>query len=170
MWEIDIAGQIFAFVYSILSGVVFCLIFDITRFIRKRFAPSNTAVFIMDIAYFTVLGFAEFCFFLATTNGEIRGFVFIGNIIGFAFCRFLLSGVFLRIVGFIYRIVEFVAGAFNRFIFAPITVVFKKFYYCIIKLCKKSLFFMKKGLKKPKRLVYTKEKCPQDKERKDVHA
>ena len=29
---------------------------------------------------------------------------------------------------------------------------------------------MKKCLKKPKRLVYTKEKCPQDKKRKDVHA
>ena len=140
MWEIDIAGQIIAFVYSILGGIVFCLIFDITRFIIKRFSPSNTAVFIMDIVYFIVLGFSEFCFFLATTNGEIRGFVFIGNILGFALCRSLLSGVFLRVIGFLYGIVEFVAGAFNRFIFAPIRAVFRKIYNSIIKLCKKKFF------------------------------
>lgn len=170
MWEIDIAGQIFAFLYSMLGGVIFCLIFDITRFIRKRFAPSNTAVFMMDIVYFIVLGFAEFCFFLATTNGEIRGFVFVGNIIGFAFCRFLLSGIFLRLLEFIYGIFDLVIGGFNRFVFAPIRSVFKKISHYVIKLSKKYLFFMKKGLKKPKRLVYTKEKCPQDTERKDVHA
>lgn len=145
MWEIDIAGQIFAFVYSILGGVIFCLIFDVTRFITKQFAPSNTTVFIIDIAYFIVLGFAEFCFFLATTNGEIRGFVFVGNIIGFAFCRFLLSGIFLRLLEFIYGIFDLVVGYFNRFVFAPIKVVFKKFSHFIIKMCKKSLFLSKKA-------------------------
>lgn len=145
MWEIDIAGQIFAFVYSILGGVVFCLIFDVTRFIRKRFIPSNMAVFIMDVVYFIVLGFAEFCFFLATTNGEIRGFVFIGNIIGFAFCRFLLSDIFLKILEFVYGIFDLVACTFNRFVFAPITVVFKKNYHSIIKLCKNLYFLLKKA-------------------------
>lgn len=163
MWEIDIAGQVFTFLYSLVGGVAFCLLFDITRILREILMPSNSVIFFMDTAYFVLIAFLEFCFFLATCNGEIRGFVFVGNIIGFVACRFTLSSLFLTAFRFVYNIADRSLRLLKKIFLMPIYRVFRNLGFNIRKNTEKYSKFIKKRLKKPDRLVYTKEKCPQDK-------
>ena len=161
MWEISLSLQIEAFVWSIFLGALFCISFDLLNEFGEEFLSSKALVFILDILFFVTLGFVDFCFFLAFCNGEIRGYVFIGEIIGFYLCKKTLAKVYIPLLLIAFGGVKKLwSGACNR-IFIPIYSFFEKLGRKAIKISQKSAFFIKKGLKKPKRLVYTKEKCPE---------
>ena len=60
MWEIDLSGQIYTFVLSLLIGVVFCLFFDLVTLIEKKLNASKKLVFFIDILIFVVFAFFDF--------------------------------------------------------------------------------------------------------------
>ena len=146
MWEISISNQITTFLLSTAVGFCFCLFYDIGRIVRTRYRPGTICVFFIDILFFGVIGIFEFCFFLATCSGEIRGFVFLGNILGFVFCRATFSKIFIFICHFILGFLRKVFLFFERIIFKPILKKGKKAELIMKKTLKKS-FFRKKVLK-----------------------
>lgn len=168
MWEIDLEGQIVTFLFSLLTGAVFCLVYDVFRVLRHKSYVTGAVLTVIDILYFLLLAVFDFCFFLARSNGEIRGFVLIGQLMGFWLCRKSLSRVFYLLLMALIGLLEGLLKRIDRSILYPFSAFFAKIGDKEPNRSKKYSFFIKKRLKNHNGLVYTKEKCPQDSTRKDT--
>lgn len=151
MWEIDIKLQLLAFLRSVGLGVIFCILYDVLRAIRKIGNSSDILVFAEDILYFLICAPITFCFLLATTNGELRGFVFFGIISGFLLMRITVSKYILNILIKVFKIIRKVFLLINHYfgVFIDLLVrIFTQFSSTIAKFFKKALKIVKKLLKK----------------------
>lgn len=168
MWEIDLSGQIYTFLLSLMLGAAFCLVYDTVRALELKARMSAPAIFLVDVLYFIVISLFEFCFFLVRTNGEIRGFVFVGQLAGFLAARKTLSRIYGFLLLAIFGLIKWIKKQMFRLIFAPICRFFNKIGRFSLQVHKKYSLFVKKCLKNHKGLVYTKEKCPQDGKRREA--
>lgn len=140
MWEINNALQVINLLYSAAFGIIICLIYDILRSLRCVFSFKNSTVFFQDILFFIILAITVFCFLIVTTNGQLRGYIIFGIILGFLICRFTFSKAFYFALKFIfYKIYSFL-------------MIFKlkiiKISEKPLNLWKKTAFLFKKLLKK----------------------
>ncbi len=159
MWEISITDQLLSFVLSIALGAFLCLTYDVLRAVRKNGFNSFWTVFFTDIFFWLFSAILTFLLLIARTNGEIRGYVLIGELLGFVIFRLLLSKVFLLIIDFL------IAKLLKL-----LRLIRKNFYYFFIKIekridkiillfCKKTktmLKIVKKLLKNSAKLLYIK--------------
>ena len=147
MWEISNSVQALTFLYSCILGGIFCLLYDFLRALRYVFKFKNIFVLFQDVFYFFVCSVITFIFLLATTNGEIRGFVICGILLGYVIGFLTFSKMFLKILKFIilkmYSIFRFLNSIFNKFLNK------------VNKFLKNMLNSCKKGLKKVKGMLYT---------------
>ncbi|MBO5200178.1 MAG: spore cortex biosynthesis protein YabQ [Clostridia bacterium] len=102
MREINFIGQITTFGYSLLLGALFCLPYDLMRTIELRFIKSRVAVFLLDISFFFLAGLFTFLFLQVTCSGEVRGFVFAGELLGFFLTKRLISSPIRWFLSFIF--------------------------------------------------------------------
>ena len=123
MWEIDNLSQLLAFLYSAVLGGIYCIIYDFLRALRKEIKFGTAAVFVSDILYSLICAVTCFCFLLAVTGGQPRGFVFAGAAVGFLITRLTVS----RVLFFAFS--KVLRGM--RFIFKWISVIFSRFFTAI---------------------------------------
>ena len=140
MWEISSGLQLIAVIKAALLGGVFCLLYDVLRALRKHGFNSSFAVFVQDLIYFIIMAPVTFCFLLALTNGELRGYFFLALVIGFFVTRFTISIVFLKVVFYIIFSVLWFLGIINKSVNYIFNVIYK--FLRII-----SIFINKKFLK-----------------------
>ena len=100
-----------------------------------------------------MVAFAIFTFLLSVTNGELRGFIFVGIALGFFLSRVSLS---ILLVSFLKWIIGLVYGLFS-FVSNWIYATFDHLTENIIKFCQKRVKDLKKLLKNARKLLYTKE-------------
>ena len=141
MWEIDISLQALSFLRSMALGMIYCLMYDILRTLRKNFDFSDIAISLQDIIYFLIISPVTFIFLLATTNGEVRFYIIFGIGIGFLISRATVSKILLLVSGLII--------SFLKKIFSTVRTVFSKTFRFIEAFLKKAENSLKKGLKKP---------------------
>lgn len=154
MWEIDNTNQIITFLLSLCQGAVFCLLYDLIRAARKVCFNSFWSVFVTDIFVCILYAFGTFIFLIARTNGEIRGFVLVGETLGFVVFRITFSRLLFPIFCFIFTNTALLIRKFTRVIYG----FNHKFEILIIKIVKNvSEFFKsaKKLLKNALKLLYT---------------
>lgn len=60
------------------------------------------AINICDLICWIIYGFITFIFLIARTNGEIRGFVLLGELIGFVLFRVSISKYIVGILGWLF--------------------------------------------------------------------
>lgn len=145
MWEINLNLQIEGFLWSMVFGAVFCVAFDIMNTSMQQIKTSKSAVFAVDMVYFTVVSFATFCLFLAFCSGEIRGFIFVGEILGFFLCKKTLSKLYTPIILIVFSLLKRLFSLINRRIFGPVYLFFSKIYKNLNKLSLKRLKNTKKA-------------------------
>ena len=162
MWEISLSLQIEAFLWSLFFGAVFCIAFDLLCLIDTELSFGKITVAVLDILFFALLGFFDFCFFLVFCNGEIRGYVFVGEIIGFFLCKKLLKFFYMAVFYLFFKAAKIFFRAIKQYVLEPPMKILEKISQKCFKIGQKAVFFIKKCLKNPKRLVYTKEKCPKE--------
>lgn len=154
MWEISNFNQTITFLLSLCVGGLFCALYDIIRAARKVCLNSFWAVQFTDILLWAVYAIVTFIFLISRTNGEIRGYVLVGEAAGFGLFRVSLSRLLFPTFKFIFltasKISKRISGFLNKF--------YIKFESLILKLCK-SIFKIsksaKKLLKNVCRLLYT---------------
>lgn len=154
MWEISNFNQTITFLLSLCVGGLFCALYDIIRAARKVCLNSFLAVQITDILLWAVYAVVTFIFLISRTNGEIRGYVLVGEALGFLLFRISLSRLLFPTLKFIFltasKISKKIGGFLSNF--------YIKFESLILKLGK-SLFKIyksaKKLLKNVRRLLYT---------------
>lgn len=168
MWEIDVSGQLFAMGEALALGALYCLLFDLLKALRISFKLSSLQTFFIDVLLFVFIGFTDFFFFLSKTNGEVRVYVYLAQIIGFICFRLLASRFVLIIMLAVLRLIKLCKNLLYKAFFCRI----KGFFSAILKKTDssraKTAFFMKKRLKKPDELVYTKGNCLRNENGKDA--
>lgn len=152
MWEINNSLQILSFLRSLILGVLLCVLYDFIKSARLTVDFSDITIFLQDIIYSCISAFVTFIFLLSVTNGEMRGYVILGILVGFIISRFTLSRLLCKFLKFIFGGVKRLFDVISRWFYGEFDLLTEK----IIKICKKTLKTVKKLLKNLECLVYTK--------------
>lgn len=94
MWEISGYSQYICFCYAIFMGVVLGFIYDVFKFDRILFKRSMIFIFISDVLFWIISAFVIFSFCIVFSNGQVRGYIIFGSLIGFLIFKILFSRIF----------------------------------------------------------------------------
>ena len=103
MWVIKNNQQLFSFLVAIISGVCFCLLYDLFRAYRRVLKSKSISVIFQDVLFWTIVAVITFLLMLALCCGEIRAFICFGQLLGFVVCRITISRYFFTVVVFILK-------------------------------------------------------------------
>lgn len=140
------------FFESVLLGAILGICFDVFRILRITIPSSKAAVFIQDILFFVIIAAASFYFFVTFNEGIVRGYLLLGELLGFIIYYCTIGSLVFkaaewiiswlkRILGFVFRVVLW---PFFKF-FKLIKWLFQPFCKIIGDCAKK----IKKTLRKP---------------------
>jgi spore cortex biosynthesis protein YabQ len=115
MWEINNYFQWLSFGRAILLGAFLCLIYDIIRLLRY-FTDKKTNTFLGDVLFFIISSVFTFSLLLSNTNGQLRLYIFVGIVIGFALFRLLISNLLFCIFKPIKKILIKIRSVYIKFI------------------------------------------------------
>ena len=140
LYSISLAQQTRLFLWSLGFGFLAGAFYDFFRSVRICLGSRKWAYKITDISYLLVMGFLNFLFFLSFNEGEIRLFVFFGELLGFI--------VYICTVGFTF--IKYFEK-FVNLIKSILTAIFKVLTYPFRKILEKFRKFLEKHRKKPEK-------------------
>lgn len=110
------SAQMFGFAAFFAAGAMLGAAYDILRIWRAMFRSEKRPVFFQDFFYMVIAAFFTFLVNLGVNGGELRLYLFIGEILGWfawheTIGRITVS-IFRRLFNFLYRVVFDPAGAF----------------------------------------------------------
>lgn len=117
--------QINMFIFSILSGVIIGIFFDLYRTIRGFERVNSIIMTIEDILFWILMGIIIFIFMLYTSYAYMSFNIFAYMVLGFAVYNLLFSKKIMK--GLISVFMSL--GKFNRIIFYRLIYPFKLFYH-----------------------------------------
>ncbi len=151
MWEIKNNQQIVSFAASCLFGLFYCLFYDVFRSCRRVKRYSTAAVFFQDITFFLIIAVTTFLLLLAFCNGELRGYMFFGILLGGVVCNFTVSRIFIPALTFILKRFAWLFGKIKwlvRWLLAHFCRIVKRVWQKIEKFLKKTGKYLKNILKR----------------------
>ena len=89
--------QAYTFLYSILCGMLIGLIYDIFRIKRKTIRTRALFIYIEDLIYWIIVVIVVFALIFYSNDGEIRGYILIGVLIGVTLYMLLLSNIIVKL-------------------------------------------------------------------------
>ena len=144
--------QVRIFLYAVGFGFFIGIVYDLFRTLRLMLSGGKKAFIVSDILFSLAAGFFTFLFALSRLDGNIRGYVLMGELLGFLVYSVTFGAFFSkltdRIVLGIYR--------FFKMLAKPFLYIYRKLRKFLRKSAKKNEFFSKKikiPLEKYKRSV-----------------
>lgn len=120
-----IQNQTYVFFWSLFVGVILAVIFDFFRILRRKGNTPNYMVYIQDIIYWIIITFIIIMSAFITNDGELRGYMFIGYILGAIVYIVTISRYILK---FVNKVLDLVENIFNQ-IKEIIHKILKKFKF-----------------------------------------
>lgn len=140
---IFIVDQVYTFLYAILAGAIVAFLYDVLRIKRRTIKTSVTIVGLEDILYWLTAAVFLFIIVFKSNSGEMRGYIFIGNVIGVILYESLFSKIIIdasqMVINIIYKTLVFVWTIVSypfKFIFKILAVPICFIYRQIFKLAK----------------------------------
>ncbi len=96
MKQVEVASQAIFFLQSMLLGAALGVLYDVFRILRLAFPKGKVVIFFQDLLFFGVAAVATFVFLEGTQSGEIRLFIFIGEILGFVLYYFTVGQIVFK--------------------------------------------------------------------------
>lgn len=106
---ISLAGQTSAFLYSCALGAALCALYDVFRAIRLFFLPGRILTAFLDVLYFFLAAVFTFAFFMAVSQGEVRAYLYFGEMIGWLLYYETVGALLLRLQSRIFRLLRRIA-------------------------------------------------------------
>ncbi|KMT22045.1 spore cortex biosynthesis protein YabQ [Clostridium cylindrosporum] len=107
---LSIETQLGYFFSTIIAGVLVGVMFDIYRIIRGISPPNKIMAAFSDILFWILQSIVVFVFLMATNNGELRYYTFVGIIVGLLFYFKFISKIFKIIL---IRILLIISNVFS---------------------------------------------------------
>ncbi|MCX7842302.1 MAG: spore cortex biosynthesis protein YabQ [Clostridia bacterium] len=138
--QITVSSQAYIFLCALIGGMLIAFIYDLFRIKRRAIKSNIVVIYIEDFLYWVLVALIMFCVVYYSNDGELRGFIFIGSVLGVTVYVVLFSALIVNaslvIIG--------IAVKIARTIFLIITYPFRLIYFIL----RPPLFFlMKKGEK-----------------------
>ena len=101
--------EIFKLLFFVLVGIIIGLIFDFFRIIRKCFKTPDIVTYIHDILFLLISALILIFSIFIFNNGELRAYILLGILLGFAIYFFIISKyiifIFSNIINFLKKII-----------------------------------------------------------------
>lgn len=153
-YQVDLGGQYYTTLISLLVGGALCLLYDVFRIVRMARRWSGIAVFFQDVMYCAVVSAVTYGMLLVRCSGVVRIYPLAGELCGFAVCRFTVSRLVMSAAKFIISAVKKVVAVVNKVIFAPVLHFFGSIFAKIFTFAKKINYLLKNYLKETSVMVY----------------
>lgn len=105
-----VIGQVFFFAASILFGGGLLAVYDIIRGFRRTWIHKSIWVTAEDAAFWLFAAVASFVFLCRYNQGQLRGFFFLGLILGMILYHWKASRYVLGAAVRIFRLIKRIAG------------------------------------------------------------
>jgi len=119
--------ELWIFGCACLLGVFFGAVYDVTRVVRAVFRHNKAMVFVEDFLYMLFVSLCFFIFSMELVRGQLRFFVLLGNVFGFALFHYTAGNV---VVYFARKVADFLKKWFFypifRTLFKPLLMGFRK--------------------------------------------
>lgn len=117
-----IQNQTYVFLCSLFVGMILAVIFDFFRILRRKGNTPNYVVYIQDIIYWIIVTFIIIMSAFITNDGELRGYMFIGYILGAIIYIVTISKYILK---FVNKLLDFIEKILNKIKEIPRIIVEK---------------------------------------------
>ncbi len=124
---ISIGEQVYIFLYAILAGAIAAFLYDLLRIKRRAVKTGVIFVGLEDILYWLTVAVFLFITVYNSNSGQMRGFIFIGNVIGVMLYEALLSNLIIKSSMMVIRLIIKIL----KFIWMAISYPFKLLYKII---------------------------------------
>lgn len=108
--QLSVDNQAQIFLYTVLGGALIAFIYDIFRIKRKAIRTGKLMTYLEDFLYWIIVALVMFGVVYYSNDGEIRGYLFIGTLIGAVLYILLLSkivvGSSMLVIRFLTRVVK----------------------------------------------------------------
>ena len=104
-------NQVYVFLWTVLIGAVMGLIFDFFRIMRRKGNTKDVLVYLQDIVFWLIVTVIIIVSTFLINNGELRGYMILGYILGGIFYILLLSGLIRKVLS---AILDFSENIFKK--------------------------------------------------------
>ena len=94
-----ITEQVYVFLWSIFIGIILTVIFDLFRLFRRNKKSKDIIVYIQDILFWIIVAIIIMFSAFITNNGELRGYMIIGYVLGSMLYLLTISNFLLNFFG-----------------------------------------------------------------------
>lgn len=108
-----IQNQVYVFLWSIVTGGLLALIFDFFRAARKCGKDNLLIVCLQDVLYLIIAAFVIIMSSFVTNDGDLRGYMFFGYLLGVIFYLLLFSRIILNVLSGIFRMLHNIVEAIS---------------------------------------------------------
>lgn len=105
--------------------MIIAFIYDIFRVRRKTIKSSNVLVYFEDFIYWIIVALVMFAVLYYSNEGEIRGYLILGTVLGIVLYVVLLSNVVMKIFLFFVRIIYKIVVTVFSIILLPLKIICK---------------------------------------------
>lgn len=92
-----VAEQVYIFLGTIIVGTIMGIIFDFFRALRRNGNTRNIIVYLQDIVFWLIVAVVIITSSFILNNGELRGYMLIGYILG-AFLYMLILSNYVKMI------------------------------------------------------------------------
>jgi spore cortex biosynthesis protein YabQ len=122
----SIKVQGYIFLTSIYGGLIIGFVYDIYRVLRYFLKPKKIATFFEDLTFWIFASLIIFYILIKSNWGEIRGYIFIGFLVGTILYLKIGSKIVYPILLKIFKFISTLVYEFIKLILLPFRVVKKK--------------------------------------------
>lgn len=115
-----VIGQVLFFAASILFGGGLLAVYDIIRGFRRTWIHKNVWVTAEDVIFWLFVAVASFVFLCRYNQGQLRGFFFLGLILGMALYHWKGSRYVLGAAVKVFRVIKRMTGRCGSLIRTPV--------------------------------------------------
>lgn len=100
-----VASQAYIFLCSVVGGIVIAFIYDLFRIRRKAVKAGNVITYLEDLLFWLIVAIIIFAVVYFSNDGEIRGYIFLGTVLGVILYMLLFSKFIMKSALFVIDIV-----------------------------------------------------------------
>jgi spore cortex biosynthesis protein YabQ len=114
---LSVSEQVVVFLWTTVCGMAAAFVYDLFRIFRKAVKTGSLVTFIQDMLYWIIAAVIMFITVFWSNDGELRGFLFLGALIGavlyaLMFSRAIMSSslFIIRLTARIIRFISFIVS------------------------------------------------------------
>lgn len=119
----SISGQVLVFFWCIVGGLIIGVIFDIFRLSRKLIPTSDMITYIEDILFWLLVGVIVLATVFRYNQGQLRGFVFLGMILGTVFYLMAFSNFIIKVITAVFNTAVKMGKTIIKILEKPIKII-----------------------------------------------